>query len=43
VHVPAPRIGLDVLTSSIVESGRALSARYKSTSIGGVAVNVSEC
>ncbi len=43
VRMPAPRIGLDLLTRSIVESGRALSARYKSTSIGGVAVNVAEC
>jgi L-serine dehydratase len=43
VRVPAPRVGLDLLTRSIVESGHALSARYKSSSIGGVAVNVAEC
>ena len=43
VRVPSPRIGLDVLARSIVESGRAMAGRYKSASIGGVAVNVSEC
>ncbi len=43
VHLPAPRIGLDLLVRSIVESGRAMAGRYKSASIGGVAVNVAEC
>jgi hypothetical protein len=41
--MPAPRLGLDVLARSVVESGRAMAGRYKSTSIGGVAVNVAEC
>lgn len=43
VRLPAPRNGLDVLASSVVESGRAMGGRYKSASIGGIAVNVAEC
>jgi L-serine dehydratase len=43
VHVPAPRIGLDMLARSIMESGREMANRHKTTSIGGVAVNVVEC
>lgn len=43
VRTPAPRLGLDVLARSVVESGRAMAGRYKATSIGGVAVNVAEC
>ena len=43
LRTPAPRLGLDVLARSVVESGRAMAGRYKSTSIGGVAVNVAEC
>ncbi len=43
VHAPAPRVGLDMLAHSIVESGRAMANRHKTTSIGGVAVNVVEC
>jgi hypothetical protein len=41
--MPAPRIGLDMLARSIVESGREMANRHKTTSIGGVAVNVVEC
>lgn len=43
VRLPNPRVGLDALTRSIVESGRAMAGRYKATSIGGVAINVVEC
>ncbi len=43
VHIPAPRNGLDLLTRSIIESGRGMASRYKVSSIGGVAVNVAEC
>ncbi len=43
VHIPAPRNGLDLLSRSLVESGRAMTTRYKVASIGGVAVNVAEC
>ena len=43
LRMPSPRLGLDVLARSVVESGRAMAGRYKSTSIGGVAVNVAEC
>ncbi|MCC6195084.1 MAG: L-serine ammonia-lyase [Burkholderiales bacterium] len=43
VRLPNPRVGLDVLTRSVVESGRSMAGRYKTASIGGVAVNVVEC
>jgi L-serine dehydratase len=43
VRMPAPRVGLDMLARSVVNAGRALSARAKPGSIGGLAVNVVEC
>ncbi len=43
VRIPAPRLGLDVLARSLVESGRGMAARAKTASIGGIAVNVAEC
>ena len=43
LRTPSPRLGLDVLARSVLESGRAMAGRYKSASIGGVAVNVAEC
>ncbi|MFO1323883.1 MAG: L-serine ammonia-lyase [Burkholderiales bacterium] len=43
IRLPSPRVGLDVLARSLVASGRTMSARYKSASIGGLAVNVAEC
>jgi L-serine dehydratase len=43
VRMPAPRVGLDMVARSMVESGRMMAGRSKSTSIGGVAVNIAEC
>jgi L-serine dehydratase len=43
VRAPVSRVGLDMLARSVVESGRAMTSRPKSTSIGGLAVNVVEC
>lgn len=43
IRLPSPRVGLDALARSLVESGRSMASRYKSASIGGVAVNVVEC
>jgi L-serine dehydratase len=43
VRTPVSRVGLDMLARSLVESGRAMTTRPKSTSIGGLAVNVVEC
>lgn len=43
VRQPSPRNGLDLLVRSIIESGRGMAGRYKTSSIGGVAVNVAEC
>jgi L-serine dehydratase len=43
VRTPVSRVGLDVLARSMVQSGRAMTTRAKSTSIGGLAVNVVEC
>jgi len=43
VRMPVSRVGLDVLARSVVESGRRMTTRPKSSSIGGLAVNVVEC
>ena len=43
LRVPSPRIALDTLARSMVDSGRAMTSRYKAASIGGVAINVVEC
>ena len=43
VRHPTPRIGLDVLAGAIKDSARAMTGRYKESSIGGVAVNIVEC
>jgi len=43
VRAPVSRVGLDMLARSVVESGRTMTTRPKSTSIGGLAVNVVEC
>ena len=43
VRHPNPRVGLDVLAQSLKESARAMTSRYKESSIGGVAVNIVEC
>jgi L-serine dehydratase len=38
-----PRLALDPLLRSMVESARAMAGRYKHSSLGGVALNVSDC
>jgi len=43
VREPNPRVGLDMLATSFNESARAMTSRYKQSSLGGVAVNVIEC
>lgn len=43
VRHPNPRVGLDVLADALKRSARAMTGRYKESSIGGVAVNIVEC
>ncbi|MFO1314619.1 MAG: L-serine ammonia-lyase [Burkholderiales bacterium] len=43
VRLPGPRQGFDSLARSVVETGRKMAGRYKSASIGGIALNVAEC
>jgi len=43
LHVPEPRVALDAVIRSMVESSRALAGRYKQASLGGVALSVPDC
>ena len=43
IRMPDPPLGLDRVARSAVERGRAMAGRYKTTSVGGVAINVAEC
>ncbi len=43
IRMPDPPLGLDRVSTSAVELGRAMAGRYKTASVGGVAVNVAEC
>jgi L-serine dehydratase len=43
VRQPAPRIGLDKLVHSMVETARGMAGRYKADSLAGVASNVADC
>jgi L-serine dehydratase len=43
IRVPEPIVALDRIAASAVDRGRAMAARYKVASLGGVAVNVAEC
>jgi L-serine dehydratase len=43
LRVPAPRVALDAVVQSMVESSRALAGRYKQASLGGVAMSVPDC
>jgi len=38
-----PRLALDPLLRSMVESARAMEGRYKQSSLGGIALNVIDC
>lgn len=40
---PSPPRGLDSVVAAMIESGRAMSGRYKQASLGGAAINVTEC
>jgi L-serine dehydratase len=40
---PNPRVGLDPLVRSLAQTGRAMTGRYKESSVGGLAVNVVDC
>jgi L-serine dehydratase len=40
---PDPGTGLDSVVSAMIESGRAMSGRYKEASLGAAAINVAEC
>jgi L-serine dehydratase len=40
---PRPGNGLDNVVAAMIESGRAMSARYKEASLGAAAINVAEC
>lgn len=43
IRMPDPPMGLDRIALAAVDRGRAMAARYKVASLGGVAVNVAEC
>jgi len=40
---PAPKVALDVLVRSMVETGRAMAGRFKSDMLSGIARNVADC
>jgi L-serine dehydratase len=40
---PAPKVALDALVRSMVETGRAMAGRFKSDMMSGVARNVADC
>ncbi|MEO8344534.1 MAG: L-serine ammonia-lyase [Betaproteobacteria bacterium] len=43
LRMPEPTQGLDRVARSAVERGRAMAGRYKTASVGQVAINVAEC
>ena len=43
LRVPVPRVALDAVVRSMLESSRALAGRYKLSSLGGVAMSVPDC
>lgn len=43
IRMPEPTVALDRIAASAVDRGRAMAARYKVASLGGLAVNVAEC
>ena len=40
---PAPRVALDPLVRSMIETGRGMAARYKTDTLSGLARNVADC
>ena len=43
LHVQAPRVALDAVVRTMVETSRGLAGRYKQASLGGVALSVPDC
>ena len=43
LRVPSPRVALDAVVRSMLESSRALAGRYKQASLGGAAMSVPDC
>lgn len=43
LRVPNPPVALDSAVRTMTETGRAMAARYKQSSLGGLAVNVVDC
>src|SRR5262245_28007470 len=43
LRVPNPPVALDAAIRTITDTGREMAARYKHTSLGGLAINVVEC
>ncbi|MEO8484777.1 MAG: L-serine ammonia-lyase, iron-sulfur-dependent, subunit alpha [Betaproteobacteria bacterium] len=43
IRVPLPRVALDAVVRSMVETSRSLAGRYKQASLGGVALSVPDC
>ena len=43
IRVPEPRVSLDFVVRSMIETSRALAGRYKQSSLGGVALSVPDC
>ena len=40
---PAPKVALDALVRSMIETGRAMAGRYKADTLSGLARNVADC
>jgi L-serine dehydratase len=43
LRLPNPTVALDAAIRTMTETGREMTARYKHTSLGGLAINVVEC
>jgi L-serine dehydratase len=43
VREPEPRVALDAVVRSMLETARSLAGRYKEASLGGVAMSVPDC
>src|SRR5262245_9456137 len=43
LRLPNPAVALDAAIRTMTETGREMAARYKHTSLGGLAINVVEC
>ena len=43
IRDPEPRVSLDAVVRSMLESARSLAGRYKEASLGGVALSVTDC